>query len=118
MKKLALLLFTCFSTFIILAQEKVYAEIVGNEHIGTTQITVEVVFGKNNQKFAAHILDANGKKITFNTMVDAMNQLAKYGWELENTYVIVDGDYDRVATEFHWIVSRKNKKEEKSGDNK
>lgn len=118
MKKIALLLFLCFSTTIMLAQEKVYAEIVGNEHIGTTQITVKVIFGKNSKKFASHILDENGQKITFNTMVDAMNQLAEHGWELENTYGIVDGDYDRVATEFHWIVSRKTKKEEKSGDKK
>ena len=37
-----------------------------------------------------------------------MNQLAKFGWELENTYVIVDGDYDRVSSEYQrysWFAS-------------
>ena len=86
-----------------LAQTKVYAEIVGNEYSG---LTVSVEFGKNSKRFAYMLKDENGKKVHFNTMIDAMNQLAKFGWELESTYVVVDGDYDRVSTEYHWIVSR------------
>ena len=39
-------------------------------------------------------------------MVDAMNQLAKFGWKIENTYVVVDGDYDRITSEYHWIISK------------
>ena len=87
------------------AQTIVYAEIVGDEYNGAVSVKVE--FGKNHQRFADMLKGENGKKIHFATMVDAMNQLAKFGWELENTYVVVDGDYDRISTEYHWIVSRK-----------
>ena len=98
-----------------LAQTKVYAEIVGNEYSG---LTVSVEFGKNSKRFAYMLKDENGKKVHFNTMIDAMNQLAKFGWELENTYVVVDGDYDRVASEYHWIISRNedDKKNEEKRD--
>lgn len=94
-----------------LAQAKIYAEIVGDEFSGVE--TVKVEFGKNSQRFAYMLKDENGKKLSFRTMVDAMNQLAKFGWELENTYVIVDGDYDRVSSEYHWIISRNEELEEK-----
>lgn len=92
------------------AQTKVYAEIVGNEYSGAVTVTVE--FGKNSKRFAYMLKDENGKKMHFGTMVDAMNQLAKFGWELENTYVNVDGDLDRIASEYHWIISREEKSEE------
>ena len=115
MKKI-LLTFICVWAFSImsLAQTKVYAEIVGDEFSGAE--TVKVEFGKNSQRFAYILKDENGKKLPFRTMVDAMNQLAKFGWELENTYVIVDGDYDRVSSEYHWIVSKKEEYGERKDD--
>lgn len=115
MKKLFLSLIICLSSIIMMSQDKVYAEIVGTEHISTGKVSVKVIFGKNSKKFAPMLQDSNGQKMTFDTMVDAMNQLANFGWELENTYVVVDGDYDRISTEYHWIVSRKTKTEEDDG---
>ncbi len=114
MKKVVLLLFVMFGIVIAsLAQNKVYAEIVGNEY---SSLTVSVEFGKNSKRFAYMLKDGNGKTMHFSTMVDAMNQLAKFGWELENTYVVVDGDYDRVPTEYHWIVAREEKLENQTGE--
>lgn len=116
MKKFLLTLFICLSSIIMMAQDKVYAEIVGTEHISTGKVSVKVIFGKNSNQFAPMLKDSNGQKMAFDTMVDAMNQLADFGWELENTYVVVDGDYDRISTEYHWIVSRKKKTEEDNGE--
>lgn len=93
-----------------MAQTKVYAEIVGNEYSG---LSVSVEFGKNSKRFAYMLKDGNGKTMHFGTMVDAMNQLAKFGWELETSYVNVDGDLDRIASEYHWIISREDGKKEK-----
>ena len=116
MKKIVLLLVVMFAfAAASLAQTKVYAEIVGDEYNGAGSVSVKVEFGKNGQRFAYMLKSENGKKIHFGTMVDAMNQLAKFGWELENTYVVVDGDYDRVSTEYHWIISRSEKLEEEEG---
>ena len=105
MKKVLLLLLALFAfSMASQAQSKVYAEIVGDEYVAAGSVSVKVEFGKNNQRFAFMLKDDNGKKIHFKTMVDAMNQLNKFGWKLENTYVIVDGDYDRISSEYHWII--------------
>lgn len=107
MKKLFLLplilLTLCFTSA---AQTKVYAEIVGDEYYNAGKVNVKIVFGNNAHRFAPMLLNENGKKQHFSTMVDAMNHLAMHGWRLENTYVIVDGDLDRVASEYHWIISK------------
>lgn len=107
MKKL-LLLFSVLAAFSVIsfAQSKVYAEIIGDEYAAAGSVSVKVEFGKNSQKFAYMLKDDNGKKMHFKTMIDAMNQMDKFGWKLENTYVIVDGDYDRISSEFHWIISK------------
>lgn len=113
MKKILFVLILVVAVpFMTLAQTKVYAEIVGNEYSGGN-VTIE--FGKHNNRFAYMLKDENGKKLYFKSMVDAMNQLAKHGWELENTYVVVDGDYDRVSTEYHWIVAREEEVKEENG---
>ena len=107
MKKFALVLALLFAfTYVSLAQTKVYAEIVGDEYDVAGKVSVKVEFGKNSQKFAYMLKGENGKKMFFGSMVDAMNQLAKFGWKLENTYVVVDGDYDRITSEYHWIISK------------
>lgn len=117
MKRITLLLAVMFAfATTSLAQTKIYAEIVGDEFNGAGSVSVKVEFGKNGKRFAYMLKDENGKKIHFGTMVDAMNQLAKFGWELENTYVTVDGDYDRVSSEYHWIVSKKEELGERKDD--
>ena len=117
MKKILLTL-VCVLAFTVMsmAQTKVYAEIIGDEYNGAGSVSVKVEFGKNGQRFAYMLKDENGKKLSFRTMVDAMNQLAKFGWELENTYVVVDGDYDRVSSEYHWIVSKNEEFGERKDD--
>ena len=111
MKKFIILLAAVLAFSVAsIAQTKVYAEIVGDSDTG---ISIKVDFGKNGQKYAYMTKGKDGKKMYFGSMVDAMNQLAKFGWKLENTYVVVDGDYDRITSEYHWIIS----KEEESVDN-
>ena len=104
MKKFIILLAAVFAFSVAsIAQTKVYAEIVGDSDAG---VSIKVDFGKNSQKFGYMTKGENGKKMYFGSMVDAMNQLAKYGWKLESTYVVVDGDIDRITSEYHWIISK------------
>ena len=107
MKKAILLLAAVFAFAVAsFAQTKVYAEIIGDEYDVAGKVSVKVEFGKNSQKYAYMLKGNDGKKLYFNKMVDAMNQLAKFGWQIENTYVVVDGDYDRISSEYHWIISK------------
>ena len=105
MKKL--LLFTLlFIGVNVNAQEplqprKVYCQIVGTQKLLSTKCTIEVDFGQNQWGSQA-LVDENGKLISFNSMVDAMNQMGKLGWEFEDTYVItVSGQ-----NVYHWLLSK------------
>ena len=105
MKKL--LLFTLlFIGVNVNAQEplqprKVYCQIVGTQKLLSTKCTIEVDFGQNQWGSQA-LVDENGKLISFNSMVDAMNQMGKLGWEFEDSYVItVSGQ-----NVYHWLLSK------------
>jgi len=105
MKKL--LLFTLlFIGVNVNAQEplqprKVYCQIVGTQKLLSTKCTIEVDFGQNQWGSQA-LVDENGKLISFNSMVDAMNQMGELGWEFEDSYVItVSGQ-----NVYHWLLSK------------
>ena len=48
------------------------------------------------------LVDENGKKITFNSMVDAMNYMGKLGWEFEQAYVVTTNNQNV----YHWLLSK------------
>lgn len=80
---------------------KVYCEIVGTQKLLSPKCTVEVDFGQNPWGSQA-LVDESGKKITFNSMVDAMNHMGTLGWEFEAAYVItVSGQ-----NVYHWLLSK------------
>lgn len=80
---------------------KVYCELLGIQKILSEKVIVQVDFGQNpytNSK----LVDENGKTITFNSMIDAMNYMGKLGWEFENAYVITHGSQNV----YHWLLSK------------
>lgn len=90
MKRLITLLIATFNIAVLYATEPttIYCSISGshlasqpNGYIGQ----VDVNFG---QKRSAkdYLVDNNGKRINFETMIGALNYMAKAGWHLESTY--------------------------------
>ena len=90
MKQLFTLIIVLLSVTTLYAEgpSKVYCTISGshlasqpNGYIGQ----VDVNFG---QKRSAkdYLVDNNGKRINFETMIGALNYMAKAGWHLESTY--------------------------------
>lgn len=74
--------------------QEVYCEVVGKE-VGLLRIKVEVsvdfgeakgwvesLIGENPMK------DSSGKILKFNSMIDALNHMAKSGWAFVNAYSI------------------------------
>ncbi|MBQ8779404.1 MAG: hypothetical protein IJZ49_06775 [Alistipes sp.] len=106
MKNLLLLTLLLIGVINVEAQEvskprKVYCQIVGTQKLLSTKCTIEVDFGQN-QWGSQTLVDENGKPISFNSMVDAMNQMGKLGWEFEDSYVItVSGQ-----NVYHWLLSK------------
>lgn len=73
--------------------QEIYCEIVGKEvGILKKKIEVEVDFGQEKgwleRAGGDPLKDANGKIIHFNSMIDALNHMAKDGWLFVNAYSI------------------------------
>jgi hypothetical protein len=50
-------------------------------------------------------LDENGKKISFNSMIDALNYLHKFGYRFKDAYAITIND----RNVYHWIMEKEMK---------
>ena len=119
MKKLMTLLlvlgglFACTYAF---AQEqdvkpyKVYCEIVSySRNIFSDKTSVELDFGQAASFWSTDrkLVDENGKTITFNSVLDAVNYMSKRGWVFEQMYIVQTmnkGDSGTPA--YHWIMSK------------
>lgn len=107
MKKCLLILGTliCINLY---SQEthRVYCELLGVGKLLSEKVTVKVDFGQEvnywTEYYNQFLVDENGKKITFNSMVDAMNYMGKFGWKFEQAYVITTA-YQNV---YHWLLSK------------
>ena len=69
------------------AQEKykAYCSIIGNEHElknGVVNITID--YGQDDLR-KNYLVDNQGNKLQFRTMISAMNYMSKLGWDLEET---------------------------------
>ena len=89
---------------------KAYCEIVSTmRNIFSDKTSVELDFGQ-----AAHwlstdrkLVDEDGKTITFNSVLDAVNYMSKRGWVFEQMYIVQSmskGDSGTPA--YHWIMSK------------
>ena len=50
------------------------------------------------------MVDESGKEIEFNSMVDAMNYLAKFRWKFEQAYVVTNENTNQNI--YHWLLSK------------
>ena len=88
---------------------KVYCEIIGQSHALTNKVDVELDFGQASKFWTGDrsLYDENGKKIKFNSMLDAANYMGHRGWDLEVAYPVVGfsaGSSD--SPEYHWVMSK------------
>ena len=110
MKKLLAVFALCLvSLSYTFAEEpfKVYLELLGEQKgLFNDKVKVTVDFGQEkscwNNKRKQTLVDENGKKIAFNSMIDALNYFGEAGWQFEQAYVISHGN-DYV---YHWLISK------------
>ena len=78
-----------------------YAEILGYSKFLSTKVSVTIDFGQNTTLFEdTRLRDENGKVISFNSMVDAMNWMGAQGWEFVQAYTASEGD----QSVYHWLL--------------
>ena len=119
MKKLVTILLVLsgiFACTIASAQEqaaqpfKAYCEIVSStRNIFSDKTSVELDFGQAASFWSTDrkLVDENGKTITFNSVLDAVNYMSKRGWVFEQMYIVQamnKGDSGTPA--YHWIMSK------------
>lgn len=103
MKKCILMFVMLFLCVTIKSQEphKVFCELLGTQKLLSQKCTVEIDMGQNPYE-NSKLVDENGKKITFNSMVDAMNYMGKLGWKFEQAYVVTVNNQNV----YHWLLSK------------
>ncbi|MCL1937228.1 MAG: hypothetical protein FWF52_02395 [Candidatus Azobacteroides sp.] len=112
MKKIILLSVFVLVCFCVNAEQKcyVYCELVGTSKLFSSKVNVQADFGQQTSfwKGVDYLKDENGKKIVFNSMVDAMNFMGTQGWEFVQAYVITSGQQNV----YHWLLKKEITAEE------
>lgn len=88
-----------------------YCQIVGTGKFMSKKVTVELDFGQRSRLLSDQRLrDKDGKVITFNSMVDAMNWMGARGWEFIQAYVITVSTGMGAQNVYHWLLKKSVKK--------
>lgn len=81
----------------------IYCELLGEGKFLSTKLNVRVDFGLDVSYKEKHLRDENGDKITFTSMVDAMNYMGSMGWEFVQAYVVTSGNQNV----YHWLLRKR-----------
>lgn len=110
MKKLLILMILIFSINVLIkgntGDRRVYCELIGSQKLMSSKVIVSVDFGQETSfwsgKAKQYLVDKNGKAISFNSMIDAMNFMGKLGWKFEQAYVVTTNSQNV----YHWMLSK------------
>ena len=83
-----------------------YIQIVGTSKMMSNKLTIKVDFGQEDKMFSMkdqRLKDADGKRVKFNSMIDALNFFAESGYEFVNAYAIDTGN----RNVYHYMLRRK-----------
>lgn len=82
----------------------VYCELLGTAKFMSSKVNVKADFGQSTSfwKGVAYLTDENGKAISFNSMVDAMNYFGDQGWEFVQAYIVTEGNQNV----YHWLLKK------------
>lgn len=80
-----------------------YLEIIGTHDLQLASVNIKVDYGQMAARAKMYkVLDENGNRIGFNSMVDALNFFAKYGYKLVTAYEVI---YESQGT-YHYILKK------------
>jgi hypothetical protein len=79
-----------------------YVQIVGTTRFMSLKLTININYGQEPDE-ESKVRDENGKKVIFNSMVDALNFMTKYGYEFVTAYALTVGNQNV----YHFLLKRK-----------
>ena len=84
-----------------------YVQIVGTSKMFSTKLTIQIDFGQRTKFFSSGketiVKDEMGKTLEFNSMIDALNFMAKNGFEFINAYTITISNQNV----YHYLLRNK-----------
>jgi hypothetical protein len=107
MKRLVLLITMCICTANLLAEGRVFCEIVEYPSAGkSTKVTID--FGQEQRLLSSSQLlaDDDGKTLIFNSQIDALNYMESLGWTFTQVYTKV---VSNGACSTHWLLYKEVK---------
>ena len=85
-------------------KHRVYCELLGTINFAHTKVKIQVDFGqKVTWMHDSQLVDSSGKKIVFNSMVDGMNYMGKFGWKFAQAYAMTTGTTGQHFL-YHWLL--------------
>ena len=89
---LLLFSFICFSQDTAMVEQ--YCKVIVWDASLLSNTTIDVNFGEKRSSWKDYTLrNENGKRMQFNSEVDALNYLGKRGWKLVNAFAAKDSSY-------------------------
>jgi purine-nucleoside phosphorylase len=82
-----------------------HIEIVGTAKVLSTKVKVALHFGQHDKAFSnkdTQVADKNGKPITFNSMIDALNFFSANGYALHQAYAVSVGNSGTAV--YHYLM--------------
>jgi hypothetical protein len=86
--------------------ETEYALIVGISKFLSTKVNIEIEFGQHNKAWNnkdTQLIGEDGKPLTLNSMVDALNFMSQYNYEFLQAYAITVGNQNV----YHYLMKKK-----------
>lgn len=84
-----------------------YIQIVGTSKLLSSKLTIEIDFGQENKLFSSdndtRIKDTNGKRMVFNSMIDALNFMSSNGYAFVQAYAFAVGSQNV----YHYLMKKK-----------
>ena len=110
MKRFLITIILCLCSLNLLAQNRVYCEIVEQEHLRGKKVKIIVDFGQIQEKAkdSQVLVDDNGEIVAFNSKIDALNFMDSLGWNFLQAYTAVKGGVANgtgaATSEIHWLL--------------
>ena len=93
----------CLCTTTLFAEGRVFCEIREYHTFGKTK---KVIIDYGQEQFRGDsmqiLVDGEGNRVEFNSMIDALNYMESLGWNFVQAYVTVDNEISNVR----WLVSK------------
>lgn len=90
-----------------LIEDREYVQIVGTSKFLSNQVKIQIDFGQVNKFWEfkdTSLLGIDGRPITLNGMVDALNFMHSYGYEYMDAYTLSIGN----QSVYHYMLKRKS----------